>query len=122
MRIIKFKVWDRHRQKFCNWREATAIFEESPIMRQGIIHLNNDGLSEYTFLQFTGLLDCNNIEIYEGDVILWCGTKSKVEFYEECARFGANAIDENYPLYRGTLEYHNWSDAEIIGNIYEGFK
>lgn len=63
-RIIKFRAWDKEHKIMLKWHpNADAIKEAIPF----------DGGDEWTercdVMQFTGLLDKNGKEIYEGDII-----------------------------------------------------
>jgi len=135
MRTIKFRAWDKKRKQmiddsYGDWisfdGKAYTEASKSYDTPNTEIELADDCI----LMQFTGLLDCNGLEIFEGDIVknpvisdLWV-----VEFDEEEAGFFVKLIpnsgwishgkDEKYPAYsdRASIAAETF---EIIGNIYE---
>lgn len=121
-REIKFRAWDGKQMMYdiTQWHVSD---------RDKKYHLI-DGYSLEYLMQFTGLLDKNGIEIYEGDVV-----RHKSE------NPNWMPLDDNSPLeidvesvveYKGhsfwlSKEYFgwegeglaDWSNLEVLGNIYE---
>ena len=112
-RIIKFRYWNTITNQMVNnpqmphkedWT-IEQLFEERG----------------WVWQQFTGLLDKNGKEIYEGDVV-------KVEDFSGGAYFGAPQPTVNQKVYynteRGKYPFHGTGGfiskrTEIIGNIHE---
>ncbi len=123
MRPIKFRAWDG--EKF--------IEEYSPDdfvigLDGGFWELENDGTwnkmhgnrsKNIVLMQFTGLLDKNGKEIYEGDVVK-CGRSTAVvewdEYIDQDFYWGnASGFKFNFD----SDEMDGQRSYEVIGNIYE---
>lgn len=132
MREIKFRAWYPEKKLLFTWQEIL-------IDNIGVFLMRSDGEPETDYsltpsailMQFTGLLDKNGTEIYEGDVVktdsvnIQSGTDCNpylrvVRFNQEEARFDFYQIDGEKQLAGQTLCKNNLEKRwEVIGNIYE---
>ena len=115
MRKIKFRAWDS---------KTGVMFTPDAIMNDGtarpVLKLSKKRGMAYKdcpVMQFTGLLDKNGKEIYEGDILEFpSGERRKVLWQATLACFQHEALD--YSRW-GQLDEMMATKCEIIGNVYE---
>jgi hypothetical protein len=125
MRTIKFKAWDKKNKRMGDvvmlqfprpW--GGDVFEPTIEVLFGTIGVEFT-TDELELLEFTGLLDKNGKEIFEGDVVDWAGGKGDVYF--EKGKF----IVRGFSLSYQDSPWDAFSEhaiLEIIGNIYENLE
>ena len=135
-REIKFRAWDKVKKQWAfGYKElgGFSVFGELHILGE----LQIKDLNNFEVMQFTGLLDKNGKEIYEGDVLEFFGNKKKPEhpynevfWQQEKGRWALRIIGKKIHSENahGETEIIGLNEQQlerdegyyiIIGNIYE---
>lgn len=122
MREIKFRAWDKENKKMMKVSSISLENKEIAVKDFGTYHFFR--IKDIELMQYIGLKDKNNKEIYEGDIVLVKpgGTstyKTVVKFKE--GAFIASLIDGEDYIYIFNRGFDS-NDFEIIGNIYKNKK
>jgi len=113
-REIKFRVWNSEDKSWDNpailevWDESGKL-EPYSYIKTGKLNPLYQPIENYIIQQWTGLLDKNGKEIYEGDII-----KTPLAHM-----FRSNIYEVKYHQNRFTPDDICDGDVEIIGNIFE---
>ena len=125
-REIKFRAWLKEEKKMVNvetmdfTEKSIQYLEKSEIVNAYL--LRRVGFDDIELMQYIGLKDKNDKEIYEGDIVLvkpggtstWY--KTIVKFKE--GAFIASLIDGEDYIYIFNRGFDS-NDFEIIGNVYK---
>ena len=107
MREIKFRWFHKKSGKMTDWNTVLKECDRLSFLLPS---------EDWEVMQFTGLLDKNGKEIYEGDFLEWKnGDFGRVVWNSE---FGSWLIG----LGKISTPRINWHNAKIVGNIFENKK
>ena len=118
MREIKFRAWDRFKQRWSNYKinDGTVYFMDK---NTGVWYGSyNKRYKDFNLMQCTGLKDKNNKEIYEGDILLDRNNKKPYKVIFKNGSFRAE-FEGDFEEYSFDLIDVVAQGCEVVGNIYE---
>ena len=117
-RDIKFRAWYKKSKVIIPW----DLISESRTLAF-FVNNHNRNISNCVLMQFTGLIDRNGKDIYEGDIVECCSGyggifKAEIVFVDGC--FEIQEPQGKDGVFRDYLKCLTCNNAvSVIGNIYE---
>lgn len=112
MRVLKFRAWNKQKKKWM-WPYPNAFHIIGEVTVFELLKQDCTSIEEYNDLvicQFTGLLDKNGVEIYEGDI---------VQSRQIACRNGEVILRNTAFRVHGFILFQLSDGAKVIGNVYE---
>lgn len=122
MREIKFRVWTGLGMEYnvmAGWLGAFYVQGIDPKDSACMSPYNTIYSKSVPVMQFTGLLDKNGKEIYEGDILYLDKWHENVQVAFIKGVFCLNLLDGNPPADIHYIRYDGIPQATVVGNSYE---
>lgn len=119
----KFRAWDESDKKMIEWEHLINYCDIGYLFGGYDGGFGKEGPKSYEYpipMQYTGLKDKNDVEIYEGDYIRYSGSKGTSIYIVTFENGAFLLIDLEYD--EDSLLWENYKDLnthwEVLGNIH----
>ena len=109
-RPLKFKVWNKKSNEWCG-----TIGLNETISHNSIINIPDD----LVFVQYTGLKDSKEKEVYEGDITFHKNDKAYCQCIWDQERLTYRWVGKNMSLPIYTSDDNMTLKEKIVGNVFE---
>ncbi len=117
MKTLKFRMWSKEAKKF--FYDPENVYE---CLKLSQLPATANLYQDMIWQQFTGLLDKNGKEIYEGDLLEFAYRDDgkqfvgEVQYFEKFGSFGV-VIDNAFETFQDLIEYDQFFN--VVGNIFD---
>ena len=115
MREIKFRVWCNERKEMLQIQRHSFKTNKSMPYGWNLEYVFDD------IMQYTGILDFNGVEVYEGDIIKLIEDRNRDDIFEPFIAGQVKFRNGSFYITDGAISRFRWEDyvVEVVGNIYE---
>jgi uncharacterized phage protein (TIGR01671 family) len=118
MRDIKFRAWDEENKTMIQWHD-TFFYDTSAVTNWS----GDFSYIKMPLMQYTGLKDKNNKEIYEGDIVRYLdeidGETELFGFVEWERCWWSVNLHPDFLRENDIMDTDEYLTYEVVGNIYE---